>query len=141
MLEPENCPPTDAGRSEPISSAPGIEFHVDEAGIVRTTMRGTLTVEDLIAHALARAAAGVLPSPQVLDAREARFGITTEDVKRIAAVAKELRRRGPIGPSALVASEDYAYGMARMFATYDTQNHGSFAVFRTMAEAEAWLAG
>lgn len=126
--------------TEVFSSAPGITFHLDFRGIVRTTLCGPIGVDQLVEHALARAAAGLLPAPQVVDARAAELAISPEDVRRIALLADELRRRGPVGRSAMVTTDDLAYGMARMFAAYDTGNAG-FAVFRSMEEAEAWLGG
>ena len=136
MRETENCPESGDGRSEPILSAPGIRYHLDASGIVRTTLSGTITANDLIAHSLARAAAGHLPRRQIVDARGARLALSTEDVKRIAALSKELRQRGPVGSTAFVAFDDLAFGMARMFSAYIAD--GTFEVFRTIPEAEAW---
>lgn len=125
------------GRSDTISSAPGIEFHLDASGLVRTTLSGTITADDLIAHLLARSAAGHLHLPQIFLAQEARLAIGAEDVKRIAVIVGEFRKRGAVGPSALVAFDDVTYGISRMFSAYIAE--GGFAVFRSVAEAEAWL--
>ena len=140
MPDPDPSRPAAPAPSEVFSSAPGITFYLDFRGIVRTTLRGRIEVNQLIEHTLSRAAAGLSGAPQVLDARAAELAISAEDVRRIALLGEELRRRGRVRPTAMVTDDDLAYGMARMFAAYDADGAG-FAVFRTMAEAEAWLAG
>lgn len=117
-----------------------VHFEVDGAGIVRTTMRGTITVHEAIAHTRARAAAGVLGSPQVIDGREAQLELTTDDLREIAELVGRLRKGTSPSRTAFVAQGDFAYGMARMYAALAQRDDPGFAVFRTMEEAERWIA-
>lgn len=126
-------------RSGWVVSAPGISFRVDPAGLVRTVMEGRIALAHLIAHTQAREALGVLGRPQIVDLREARLNLSAEDIRRLAGLVGELSRRTRFGRTAVVASGDYGYGIARMFAAYDAAGPDRFAVFRTMEEAEAWV--
>ncbi len=56
---------------------------------------------------------------------------------RVTAVAQ---REGPRGPTAIVASDDASFGMARVYATLcELGGVGNVRVFRTAGEAETWL--
>ncbi|HEX6643169.1 MAG TPA: hypothetical protein VF037_00735 [Gemmatimonadales bacterium] len=126
---------------ERVTSAPGISFRVDAAGVVRTVMQGRISAAHLISHAQTREAMAVLGRPQIVDAREARLNLSAEDIRRFAGLVGELNRRTRFGRTAFVVSGDFGYGLARMFAAYDTTGPDRFAVFRTMEEAEAWIGG
>ena len=120
-------------------SAPGIRFFVDALGVVRTTFSGTVGYTQMVLHLQAREAAGVLGLPQVIDAREAKLELSAAEVKAFAALIREFRERMPMGPTAVVAPADLDYGIARMYAGFDDSE--SFAVFRSMGEADGWVGG
>ena len=136
---PPDGPSPRKGRPPVNESAPGITFSVDAEGIVRTTMRGTITAADLAAHVRARASAQLLTSPQLIDARDAQLDLTTEDVRSLAALVGQLRSTGGTARTAFVAQQDFAYGMARMYAALGVRYDPGFAVFRSLDEAESWL--
>lgn len=125
--------------SNPHESAPGIRFCVDPLGVVRTTLSGTIAYAQLVMHVQARERAGVLGRPQIIDAREARMELTCADARALAVLIREHRHDMRVGPTAVVAEYDLAYGIARMYGGFDDSER--FAVFRSMAEAEAWIAG
>lgn len=120
-------------------SVPGITCSIDASGILRTTCSGALALPQLILHLQARERAGLLARPQVVDARDATLELSTADVRKLAALAREVRRRTAVGPTALVASRDLSYGIGRMYAGFDAPDSAGFAVFRSMEEAERWL--
>jgi hypothetical protein len=120
-------------------SVPGIACSIDASGILRTTFSGPLALPQLILHLQARERAGLLANPQVVDARDATLELSTADVRKLAALAREVRRRTAVGPTALVASRDLSYGIGRMYAGFDASDSAGFAVFRSMEEAERWL--
>ena len=119
-------------------SAPGIRFGVDAGGVVRTTFSGRIGYGQIVQHLHAREQRGVLGLPQVVDAREATMELTTAEVQEFAALVRSLRLRIPVGPTAVVAGGDLAYGIGRMYSGFDDSEQ--FAVFRSIAEAEAWIA-
>ena len=118
---------------------PEIRFVVDASRVVRTTFSGTLTSSHIVEHLQERERAGVLALPQVIDARDARLDLSVEAIQELAAYTRELRLRTPIGPTAVVVASDLAYGIARMYAGFDAPDSAGHAVFRSVAEAEAWL--
>lgn len=136
---PPDGPAPRHGRPQ-VQSAPGIAFSVDAAGVVHTTMRGVLTAADFAAHVRARAEAGLLSAPQLVDARDAHFPVTTQEIRALAALVGKHRGGTAIARTAFVAPQDFAYGLARMYAALGVRDDPGFAVFRTMHEAEAWLA-
>ena len=103
-------------------------------------MRGIITAADFSAHVRARAEAGLLGHPQFVDARDARLELTTDDIRAIAALVGKYRGSAGMARTAFVAQQDFAYGMARMYAALGVRHDPGFAVFRTLSEAEAWLA-
>ncbi|HLS48055.1 MAG TPA: hypothetical protein VK012_06010 [Gemmatimonadales bacterium] len=122
-----------------MAEAAGISHALDANGIVRTTMRGIFTLADLVASIQAREASGLLGNAHVIDAREAEFQLTAQEVRTIAGFTRELQRRQPIGRTAFVAEEDLPYGLGRMYAAFDGRDTSAFGVFRTMNEAEEWI--
>lgn len=120
-------------------SAPGIRFAVDPHGIVRTTLSGTIAFAHLVMHVQARERAGLLARPQIIDVGDARMDLTCADARALAALVRDHRNDMRIGATAVVAESDLAYGIARMYGGFD--DSGRFGVFRSMAEAEAWIAG
>ncbi len=52
----------------------------------------------------------------------------------------DVRGRVKFGACAIVAPRDAMFGMMRMFEVFAQKSFRATAVFRTLAEAEAWLA-
>ncbi len=65
--------------------------------------------------------------------------LTSDNLRRISKTVRELRRSGF---TAYVGSEDLEYGLLRMYETISEfgQARHELGVFRTVAEARAWLA-
>jgi hypothetical protein len=64
-----------------------------------------------------------------------------DELRLIAArVSAAVDRDGPRGPTAIVASDDASFGMARLYATLcELGGVTNVRVFRTAGEAETWL--
>ena len=123
-----------------------IEYRIDpERRIVLATARGVLTADDLFSYQRSVwSASGLAGFDELVDLG----GVT--DVPQLSALrARDLavvaaRMDDPAVATrlAIVAPADFAYGLARMYATHrETQEHGrkQVRVFRDMAEAVAWL--
>jgi hypothetical protein len=63
--------------------------------------------------------------------------ITTSEVRRIASV--DLQRPDRISRMAIVATQDVAYGLARMYQTLSSDMKTEVQIFRDRASARAWL--
>lgn len=69
--------------------------------------------------------------------REARFEVSTNEAFHVAQRMRALRHR--LQKFAIVVEKNLHYGFARMIQAYYENRDISFRVFKTRAEAEAWL--
>lgn len=67
------------------------------------------------------------------------FGVTSAEVQYLVVQDSEASKINPGMLIAVVAEQDVAYGMARIWASYNDDPSLGKAVFRELAEAEAWL--
>jgi hypothetical protein len=113
-----------------------------EAGLVRTTFRGQVDIEEVV-----RALEDVLHRPDfrpglngIVDLREGDIDTQARDVKRLATMME--RYRAQIGKSrtAIVVARDVTYGMARMYQAYAESTSIETMVFRSLDDAHRWLA-
>jgi hypothetical protein len=122
-----------------------ITYHIDpERRLVLTHASGILTDADLLAHKdrLARDAAFDPGMRQLSDLRAIqRLDVSAAGVRAMVDhdTANAPRRAGH--RMALVVPTDDAFGMARMYQIMGRHEDGNVGVFRSMPEAEAWLAG
>jgi hypothetical protein len=65
--------------------------------------------------------------------------LSTSNIQALAARVREVMRQQQDLIAAIVAPSDIAFGLGRMVELYADQAE-AFTVFRTMAEAEAWIA-
>jgi len=75
----------------------------------------------------------------LVDGRDASLEMTTEGVRRLAWRQNELFKFEPGSQMALVAGSSLAYGMARMYQSHREHARLAVGVFRSLAEAHAWL--
>lgn len=121
-----------------------IAYRIDsERQRIFTQAWGVLTDADLLAHKgrLLRDAAFDPRMPQLSDIRGIeRLEVTAAGVRAMVAhdAAHSARRAGH--RMALVVPTDEAFGMARMYELMGQREDNGVGVFRTMSEAEAWLA-
>lgn len=135
--------------SSPISHATAREFvpiayRIDpERQLVLTRAWGVLTDRDILGHKenLVRDAAFDPQMRQLSDIRAIeRLDVTVAGVRAMVAhdAANAQRRTGH--RMAFVVATDEVYGMARMYDLMGDSQQNDVAVFRTLEEAEAWLA-
>lgn len=114
-------------------------YHIDmDLGVVYSTASGIVTDQELIEHQSA-----LIKDPefrpnmrQLLDTRAvSEIQVTPEGVRTIA--SHNPWRKG--ARRALVALNETAYGLGRMFELGRAHAEDEFRVFRTMDEARAWL--
>lgn len=118
-----------------------VTYVVDrERRLVRAKASGTMTSEEFRPHLEALDVEGLIGWPQIIDAREAAIRITPEEVRRFVFLIDGLRARHGHSRTAFITDDDSTYGMLRMYAALGEAADPGFAVFRTMAEAEAWVA-
>src|ERR1700681_2366845 len=90
---------------------------------------GLVTFEDLSQHLDAEERDRALELPELFDARGATTDVTAEEVRRLVQRAADRLGRIPLGPTAIVATDDVVFGMARMYAILAEQPGARVEVF------------
>jgi hypothetical protein len=122
-----------------------IRIRVDAAARVRhSVLEGTVGDDELV-----DAYAVVLNDPDfdptlndLVDARAVRrVDVTPAGVRRLADLVQQIDRHSLPTKVAVVAADDVAYDMARMYEAFRTAQNApaEHRVFRDMAEARQWL--
>ena len=101
---------------------------------------GLITFEDLNAHLDAEERERGLDLPELFDARGASTNVTPAQVRQLVNRAHTTLHKGPLGPTAIVVTDDMAFGMARMYAILGNPLGIVVEVFRDIESAEQWLA-
>lgn len=121
-----------------------MSYRIDrERGLVITEAWGVLTDADILAHKdnLLKDRDFDPNMPQLSDIqRIERLDVTSAGVKAMVEhdAANADRRDGHC--MVLVVPRDEVFGMARMYQLMGSGGNGRVQVFRTMEEADAWLA-
>jgi len=104
-----------------------------------THASGLITVGDVNGHLDQEERERGLDLPELVDARDARTDLTSEQVRGLVQGAVRLMRTVPLGPTAIVASDDALFGMARMYSSLAEPDGITVAVFRDIDSAAQWL--
>jgi hypothetical protein len=120
-----------------------VTYQIDKPNrIIRTSCIGAVTIEEVIDHF--RMLERDPDCPDHLDVLLDLSDETSVPTKyNLEDVTREINRiRGSVqfGACAIVANTDVLYGMLRMFEVFAEEYFRASDVFRTTAEAEAWLA-
>jgi hypothetical protein len=110
--------------------------------LVRATGSGVLTDDDVMNHRQALATdpaftAGMRELSDICAVTD--FQVTPAGVRIMVAADVKMVPSGGMHKLAVVAEENVAYGMSRMYQTFGEPNIRSVGVFRNIKEAEAWL--
>ena len=116
---------------------------VDQGRGIVFTAAGDLTAQDILATKRDLLARPELLRPLVhalvlLD-DATRFEPTNEDIRDIAAADTRISLLAPNVSVAVVAPTDYLFGLSRMWEVFAEATAWRIAVFRSRAEADAWL--
>ena len=122
-----------------------ITYTIDEEACSTTLLRVAMTdevrAEPLVHHLLELAAGQLFGRPQLIDLRGGRLRLSRADVQWLAQLVAGLRRIHGVSRVGMVTTDDATFGVARMYAILNEQADPGFAVFRDLAEAEAWVCG
>ncbi|MCL5736870.1 MAG: hypothetical protein M1274_15095 [Actinobacteria bacterium] len=99
---------------------------------------GQVTADEVRAHLLDECRARALSYPELIDACTATPDWSSREARDIVDVMKILGEESTLGPTAVVVSTDYAFGMIRML---EILLDGSCILrpFRSCEEARHWL--
>jgi hypothetical protein len=104
-----------------------------------TRADGLVTYQDLSQHLDAEERDRGLGLPELFDARGATTNLTAGQVHTLVQRAADTLRRTPLGPTAIVATDDVVFGMGRMYAILTDQAGARVEVFRDVESANRWL--
>jgi hypothetical protein len=106
---------------------------------LHTLVKGTLNYRDFLTH-IEETRPRLAPSwPELFDAREALTDLTTAEIKDLCYAAQAAATRDKIGPTAIIATNDLLYGLARMYSGLCGGHANPIEVFREIRSAEDWL--
>ena len=116
-----------------------VERQVDAHGILRTTVSGAVSLDELRDHFVAVREMGAHSRPEIIDA----FGVTAlafgaRDLPALAEFGRNVFTSGGLAPRAFVVQGVVYFGIARLFATLASA-WVQISVFDSKASAEAWL--
>ena len=112
--------------------------HARRLLFVRAT--GPITLGDIRVHLEEERLVGGLPYRELIDARGYRPAFSSEDVRSIVALLRQLGRESRLGPTAIIVDSDDGFGMIRMLEIL-VEDVCAVRPFRNREEAEKWLAG
>ncbi len=123
-----------------------IEFHCDHGKrLVLAKAYGVLTDEEIFGYQReVWSREEVVGYDEVIDMSEVEKIVAARSnrIKDLAALAASMDSRSTRTKFAIVAPNDYAFGLGRMYEAHRTMNDRStkeVGVFRTMEEALAWI--
>ena len=101
---------------------------------------GLVEAEEVRAHLLEESRRHALSYPELVDARAATPNWSSSEAREIVELLRSLGRESTLGPTAVVVSTDFAFGMLRMLEIL-VDDTCSVRPFRSFKEARDWLSG
>jgi hypothetical protein len=111
----------------------------DATRVLTVIAEGPIDLEAIRAHLVDERADGALGYRELIDARRATPALSAADVRRVVDLLRVEARALPLGPTAVVVTDDVAYGMLRMLGIL-VDDVASIRPFRDYREAVQWLA-
>jgi hypothetical protein len=116
-----------------------IAYSIDrEQGFMHSVAEGLVTLRDVRLHLEQERGDHGLGLSELVDARRATLAFDPTQVRQIVAVLRELAQGHDLGPTAVLVSSDYSFGMLRMLETL-VEDVCAIRPFRDEAEAREWL--
>jgi len=115
-----------------------IDHHLQKTRVIVT---GDITFADIRSHLDEEGGRAGLGYRELVDASQATAIFSSEDARRIVEILKNLGRKGMLGPTAVILSNDLTYGMIRMVGVL-LEDVCELQAFRVdeREKAEEWLA-
>lgn len=124
-----------------LKSVVPIKFKIyEDENLVITTAEGSVTPEDLVAHAQALANTPNRPSCELVDfSEQVQVTLPSSSVRNAAFFLADRDENPPGSRLAFVAKTDAIFGMARLFEANRAHPNVAIRVFRDRDEAMQWL--
>jgi hypothetical protein len=102
------------------------------------TVDGPITLEDIRRHIEAERRDAGLSYAEIIDARTASPSVSAADVRALVSLLRDLAATQSLGPTAVVVTTDYAYGVLRMLDLL-LEDVCAIRPFHSMSDARRWL--
>jgi hypothetical protein len=118
-----------------------VTLAIDDVRHLLTVLaEGAIDFEAIRAHLADERARRALGYRELIDARLATPAVTPAEVRRVVDLVRRESFATRLGPTAVVVSNDAAFGVLRMFGTL-VDDVAAVRPFRDYREAVKWLAG
>ena len=120
-----------------------VTYQIDRANaIIHTKCSGNVTLEEVVNHFHILAEDPDCPPrlDVLLDLSEQTSIPTSNQMQEVSATISSIRDRVKFGAWAIVACTDALFGMLRMLQVFTEELFRETRVFRSIPDAEAWLA-
>jgi hypothetical protein len=104
-----------------------------------TQAEGLVTFADICQHLDAEVRDHGIDLPELFDARAATTNVSVKEIRQVVRRVHDMVHKHPFGPTAIVTTDDFAFGMARMFSILVEGAGVAIEVFRDLERAQAWL--
>ena len=120
-----------------------IHYRIDHSlGAVFTTASGTISEEELLDH-MNRLSAdhGLAPTcVELVDlSRVEQVKASSGSIEKAAEFRRSYGEKTRVTKTAIVATSDYIFGLARMYEILAEETNHTTRVFRDMSQAKEWL--
>ncbi|MFZ0933715.1 MAG: hypothetical protein WB579_21700 [Bryobacteraceae bacterium] len=119
-----------------------VSYRIDQDnGMIRTRCVGNVTFEEVVDHFRDLEQDPNCPDrlDVLLDLTQTTSVPSTEQLRAVSRVIGGIQATVRFDSCAIAASTDVLFGMSRVFEVVARERFGATYVFRTVAEAEAWL--
>jgi hypothetical protein len=110
-----------------------------ERKLVNAIAIGPVSFSDVENHLSMERQFGGLTYKELLDARGAGIGFTPTEIRQIVSLIRTLGQKSKLGPSAVLVSTDFAFGVTRLLEAL-LEDVCEIRPFWNEEEAKAWLA-
>jgi hypothetical protein len=120
-----------------------VTYQIDKPNaVIRTKCTGSVTLDEVLRHFHELTQDPDCPDQVdvLLDLSEQTSVPQRDQLRAVASRIGSIRGRVQFEACAIVACTDALFGMIRMFQVFTEEFFRETAVFRTVADAEAWLA-
>lgn len=109
-----------------------------EAKRTVTEVVGPIYYSEIVDHLKAEVRESGQAYPELIDATQAKAAFTPLEVRQVVNTLRQISTTKPLGPTAVVVSDDITYGMLRMMSIL-VEDVCAIQVFRQMDDAKKWL--
>jgi hypothetical protein len=109
-----------------------------ERRTMSTIASGRVTLADILQHLTEERRAAGLSCAELIDGRTGSVAFSPADVRTVVDVLRDLGAKHSLGPTAVLVSTDYAFGMLRMLEML-VDDVCRIRPFRDPSDAERWL--